>query len=85
MGRRITLTKAVRKHLVEILEAGNFQKTAYESLGISKATYFNWLKEGEKADSKKGELTENEETYLDFLYSIKRAVQKARQVNLYDN
>ena len=82
MGRRITLNKAVRKQLVEILEAGNFQKTAYESLGIPEATYFHWLKEGEKAESKEGELTEKEEICLEFLESIKRAVQKARQVNL---
>jgi len=62
--------------IVEILEAGNYQKTAYESLGIPKATYFNWLKEGEKAESKEGKLTKKEETYLDFLDSIKRAVQR---------
>jgi hypothetical protein len=68
--------------IVEILEAGNYQKTAYESLGIPEDTYYYWLSEGEKAESKEGKLTENEETYLDFLYSIKRAVQKARQKNL---
>ncbi len=81
MGKS-TLTKEIQAQIVEILEAGNYQKTAYESLGIPKATYFNWLKEGEKAESKEGKLTKKEETYLDFLDSIKRAVQVARQKNL---
>lgn len=81
MGKSL-LTKALQKQIVGILEAGNYQKTAYESLGIPEATYFNWLKEGEKAESKAGKLTKNEEACLEFLESIKRAVQKARQVNL---
>jgi len=82
MGRKSALTKLIQSQIVEILEAGNYQKTAYESLGIPKATYFNWLSEGEKAESKVGKLTEKEETYLEFLESIKRAVQVARQKNL---
>jgi len=81
MGKS-TLTKEIQAQIVEILEAGNYQKTAYESLGIPKATYFNWLKEGETAESKEGKLTKKEETYLDFLDSIKKAVQVARQKNL---
>ena len=82
MGRKSTLTKLIQSQIVEILEAGNYQKTAYESLGIPEATYFSWLKEGEKAESKERKLTMKEETYLDFLDSIKRAVQVARQKNL---
>lgn len=81
MGKS-TLTKEIQSSIVEILEAGNYQKTAYESLGIAKATYYDWLKEGEKAESKEGKLTEKEEIYSDFSDSIKKAVQKARQVNL---
>ena len=81
MGKSL-LTKEIQKQIVEILEAGNYQKTAYESLGIPKATYFNWLKEGEKAEAKEGNLAKKEETYLDFLDSIKKAVQVARKVNL---
>jgi len=53
MGRKSALTKLIQSQIVEILEAGNYQKTAYESLGIPKATY-DLLKEGEKAESKKG-------------------------------
>ncbi len=82
MGRKSALTKLIQSQIVEILEAGNYQKTAYESLGIPKATYFHWLSEGEKAESKEGKLTKNEETCLDFLDSIKKAVQVARQKNL---
>jgi len=82
MGRKSTLTKTIQTQIVEILEAGNYQKTAYESLGIPKATYFYWLTEGEKAEAKVGKLNMSEVAYLDFLDSIKRAVQKARQVNL---
>jgi len=76
---KCTLTKEVQAQIVEILEAGNYQKTAYESLGIPKSNYFYWLSEGEKAKTKEGKLTKTEEAYLDFLDSIKKAVQVARQ------
>jgi len=78
-----TKTSFIYRHLqlVEILEAGNYQKTAYESLGIPKATY-DWLKEGEKAESKEEKLTKKEKVYLEFSESIKKAVQVARQKNL---
>jgi len=82
MGRKSALTKEIQAQIVEILEAGNYQKTAYESLGIPEATYFNWLKEGEKAEAKVGKLNKKEETYLEFSESIKKAVQVARQKNL---
>ena len=81
MGRKSALTKLIQSQIVEILEAGNYQKTAYESLGIPKATY-DWLKEGEKAESKEVHLTKKEKVYIDFLDSIKKAVQVARQKNL---
>jgi len=64
MGRKSTLTKLIQSQIVEILEAGNYQKTAYESLGIPEATYFSWLKEGEKAESKEGKLTKKEKVYM---------------------
>jgi len=76
MGRKSALTKLIQSQIVEILEAGNYQKTAYESLGIPKATYFNWLKQGEQAEDKEGKLTKNEETCLDFLDSIKKLYLK---------
>jgi len=85
MGKSL-LTKELQAQIVEILEAGNYQKTAYESLGIPKATYYDWLKEGERAESitrnDEGFLTKKEKVYLDFSDTIKKAVQKARQVNL---
>ena len=68
--------------IVEILEAGNYQKTAWESLGIPESTYYDWLKEGEKAEAKEVHLTKKEKVYLEFSESIKKAVQVARQKNL---
>jgi len=85
MGRKSALTKLIQSQIVEILEAGNYQKTAYESLGIPESTYFNWLKEGEKAEAKlqagpkAGKITKREAVGLEFLESIKKAVQVARQ------
>jgi len=49
---------------------------------IPEATYYNWLKQAEIAESKAGKLTKKEEVFIEFLESIKKAVQKARQVNL---
>ena len=81
MGKSL-LTKALQKQIIEILEAGNYQKTAYESLGINERTYFKWIEVGEKAQKKEEKLTKTEETCLQFFQSIKKAVQSARQVNL---
>lgn len=85
MGRKCSLTKKIQSDIVKILEAGNYQKTAYESLGIPHSTYFNWLKGGEEAQKKKAdgkELTKEEQKLLDFLESIKKAEQAAMQRNL---
>ena len=49
MGRKSTLTKGIQAQIVEILEAGNYQKTAYESLGIPEDTYYYWIRTGEAA------------------------------------
>lgn len=86
MGRKCTLTKDIQKSIIEILEAGNYQKTAYESLGLSENTYFGWLRRAEEAEKKKEEgkkkLTPTEDKYIQFAQSIKKAVQSARRANL---
>lgn len=85
MGRKCTLTKDIQDKIVEILEAGNYQKTAYESLGISERTYFNWLKRGEEAQERYDagdKPNKTQEKFLQFYQSIKKAEQAAIQRNL---
>lgn len=84
-GRKPTLTKQIVKDLISILEAGNYQRTAYEAIGVPERTYFSWIEQGEKAEVKLEEgkkLTANEETFMQFSRAIKKAVQAARQRNL---
>ena len=82
MGRKLTLTKKIQDQIVKILEAGNYQKTAYESLGINENTYFKWIQAGEKAQEKEGKLTKSEQQYLQFLQAIKKAIQASRQFHV---
>jgi len=82
MGRKSALTKLIQSQIVEILEAGNYQKTAYESLGIPEDTYYYWIRTGEVVEKKEGKLTKTEEKYLKFSKTIKKAIQVARQKNL---
>ncbi len=51
MARKSKLTPELISLASELIRAGNYYKHVAQYLGISKETFFRWLREGEKAKS----------------------------------
>jgi hypothetical protein len=49
MARPTKLTPEVMDRIVRAVRAGNYPEAAARAAGISPATYYRWMKEGEKA------------------------------------
>jgi transposase len=49
MARPTKLTPEVMERVVRAVRAGNYPEAAARAAGISPATYYRWMKEGEKA------------------------------------
>jgi transposase len=64
MARPTKLTKDVHDRIVAAVRAGNYPEPAARAAGISPATYYRWLKRGER---------ESSGAYHDFCEAIKRA------------
>lgn len=85
VGRKSTLTDEIQEDIVKILKEGNYQKTAFELLGIPSRTYYSWLEKGEYAQAKednKQRLNKTDRKYLQFMRSVKNAIQEARRRNV---
>lgn len=85
MGRKTKLTPERQDKIVQLIRAGNFANQAALAGGISEATYYNWLKQGEIARSRKerGErLTASQRSFLNFLEAIKGAEAEAEARNV---
>jgi hypothetical protein len=50
-GRPTKLTPEVQKKIVDAIRAGNYMETAAAYAGISKDTFYRWLKRGARAKS----------------------------------
>lgn len=48
-GRKSKLTKELIKEASDIIKMGNYTETVCDYLGISKNTWYRWMKEGEQA------------------------------------
>jgi DNA invertase Pin-like site-specific DNA recombinase len=66
MARRSKLTPAVHEAIVKLVGSGAFVEIACEAVGISKVTYYDWLKRGEDPD-------ETDSRYRTFLNATTRA------------
>src|SRR5688572_8306482 len=51
IGRPSLLTPAVTRVIVKVIKAGNYVETAVAAAGISKETFYDWLKKGGKEAS----------------------------------
>lgn len=64
MSRETRLTTDIQKKIVAAVKQGNYFCTAFTAAGISKATFYRWMQQGE---------AEEEGIYRDFRDSIKKA------------
>ena len=68
-GRKTKLTPEVQNKVVAFVRSGSFAWVAAEAAGISKATYYRWMKRG-------GEATHG--IYRDFYEAVREAMAQAR-------
>jgi transposase len=68
VARPTKLTPEIRQRIVTAIRAGNYAEPAARSAGISPATYYRWLKRGEKAPPG---------IYREFLEEVRRAESEA--------
>jgi len=59
--------------IIKLIQAGNYNETAALASGISKPTFYKWMKEGEEG---------KDQEKIDFFNSIKRAKAEAEVRNV---
>ena len=80
MGRPTKLTVELTNKICDMLRAGNYLETAAAYAGIDKATLHRWMKRGarelERVQAIEGgaEIAEEEQMFVDFCNSIKKAL-----------
>jgi len=73
-GRKPLLTDQAKETIKKALEDGNYDIVAYTRAGISKSTFYSWLKKGEDAQLKKdGTPYARDAQYVEFLDMVTRA------------
>jgi len=74
------LTPELQEQLTKYIEVGNYVKDACHMVGISRWTYYRWIKRGEKAlelEEKGKKIPASEKKYCDICDTIKKAEAKA--------
>ena len=51
-GRKLKLTRELIQRAAELVREGNYQKHVAQALGIDKSTWFKWLQEGERGETR---------------------------------
>ena len=67
MGRPLKLNLEIQEVIVSLVRDGNSPNISAEIVGISRSTYFSWMKRGEEGES----------PFLEFSDSIKRAFSQS--------
>ena len=68
LGRPTRLTPELVEKIVPIIEAGNYIQTACMALGVSRSSFFAWMKRG-REDREEGTVT----IFSDFLDDVEEA------------
>lgn len=78
-GRPSKLTPELQKDICNYLLAGNFVETVCDLVGISKETFYAWVKRGER-----GWKSDRDGGYVEFSDAIKRAVAQVEVLTVND-
>ena len=68
-GRRLKLTAEVQHQILSFVRAGSYDWVAAEAAGISKSTFYRWMRQGEQAA---------DGIYFDFHGEVRQARAQAR-------
>ena len=69
---RSKLTEELCEAICQDLREGNTQQYAAQHNGITKQTYYNWLKKGEESKTQSGK-------YFDFFDAVKKAQEEGKK------
>jgi hypothetical protein len=73
MGRPEKLTPELQEKLIQVIRTGAYIETAVQFIGLSKETFYAWIKKGAKAKGGK---------YKDFSDSIRKAMAETEVLDL---
>ncbi len=81
-GRIPKIDGATVNRILTLLKVGNTNEIAAEAAGITKATFYNWMKRGRKAklaleEDEDINVPDSELVYVDFFDSVKKAKAEA--------
>lgn len=79
VGRPDKLNKTLEEEIVKFLQLGNYVETVCAMVGLSKSTFYDWVKRGARESdrvSKDGRLRirKDERKYVEFSYAVKKAM-----------
>jgi transposase len=78
-GRPTKLTPELQAEIAELLKKGNFVETVCDYLGLSKNTFYDWVRRGER-----GWQVDIDAGYVEFSDAIKKAISEVEQSTVED-
>jgi len=86
-GRKPILTEEIIQNVVSVLRTGTYIETAIACVGISKDTFYAWLRRGARErrrldNDKKAKPNKEEAIYLQLSDAVKKAIAEAEIRNL---
>lgn len=79
-GRPVVLTPEIQSDFCRYIQAGNYIETAAKIVGVSKASVYSWLDQGNKERKRreKGNMAQKKnDKYISFLDAVKKAEGEA--------
>lgn len=81
-GRPLKLTLELQEEIVRILTAGNYVETACAFVGLSKNTFYDWMKRGVREKERlennpKARMKKSEEPFVEFSDAVHKALAQA--------
>lgn len=81
-GRPVKLTKKIQDEVVKLLKTGNYIETVSAYVGISKTTFYDWLKRGAREKDRvernpKARIRKDEKPFVDFSNAVQKAMAHA--------
>lgn len=78
-GRPTRLTEELKKEIVKLLGEGNFVETVCDYVGLSKETFYEWQRRGER-----GWQADHEGGYVEFTDAVKKAMAEVEKDTITD-
>lgn len=87
-GRPVKLNDEVQRKIVDAISGGNYMDTASAYAGISKDTFYRWLRRGERekqrvAKNPRAKIKKEEKMYVELSDEVEKALAKSEMRDVY--